>query len=522
MTIISGKKPTLIVIILASIFSAGMALWCMASGIGVNPDSVAFLGVADSIIAGQGVRTVAYHLTPQIAGGEPLTVSPPTYPLLLSLSGRLSADRLNGARWLNALLFAASVFLVGMITYLCTEGSVSATLASILLFQLSPHMLDIYAMAWSEPPFICFVLLAALFLVRHISKPNYLTLICAALSAGLALTTRYVGITILPPMILTILLLEDKQLRIRIKDSLILAGVGIFPLAAWLVRNMLLAHTTTSRTLAFHPIGVSNLKRIVNTQLLFWVPVPVNIYFKTALLVLGGSFVLSGVALTLKHNLRREPGGHLNAAVQMFSAVFVATYFLFILAYNSLVSPAAEVDVRGFSPVYVFVIILAVSVVYQLSKLWDSIKLWRGFLTLMFALILLNSVHTVSYAVRRHENGSWYASREWAGSKTINYMKASSDTRTTYSNGVDAIHFLTGKDARRIPAKIDPASGQTNPEFEREMNSVRNELMQNRAIVIYLDKITWRWYLPSASELENVYRMPVLVRLDDGVIYGIK
>ena len=46
--------------------------------------------------------------------------------------------------------------------------------------------------------------------------------------------------------------------------------------------------------------------------------------------------------------------------------------------------------------------------------------------------------------------------------------------------------------------------------------------MQNRAVVVYLDKINWRWYLPSKDELANVYQLPVLVRLDDGVIYGIK
>ena len=52
------------------------------------------------------------------------------------------------------------------------------------------------------------------------------------------------------------------------------------------------------------------------------------------------------------------------------------------------------------------------------------------------------------------------------------------------------------------------------------MNTLRSELMQNRAVVVYLDKITWRWYLPTKDELENVYQLPVLIRLNDGVIYG--
>jgi hypothetical protein len=97
-----------------------------------------------------------------------------------------------------------------------------------------------------------------------------------------------------------------------------------------------------------------------------------------------------------------------------------------------------------------------------------------------------------------------------------------SEARTTYSNGIDAIYFLTRKEALRIPPKIDRISGKNNPEFERDLNAMRNDLTQNRAVVLYLDKITWRWYLPSKDELENVYKLPILARLKDGVIYGTK
>jgi len=41
---------------------------------------------------------------------EPLVSFPPTYPLLLTLSGSLSSNRLNGAMWLHSLMFAANRF----------------------------------------------------------------------------------------------------------------------------------------------------------------------------------------------------------------------------------------------------------------------------------------------------------------------------------------------------------------------------------------------------------------------------
>jgi hypothetical protein len=134
----------------------------------------------------------------------------------------------------------------------------------------------------------------------------------------------------------------------------------------------------------------------------------------------------------------------------------------------------------------------------------------------------MNAKHAASFASARHSDGSGFGSRAWAGSKTIEYLKNSSAVRTTYSNGIDAVYFLTKKEALRIPAKIDPTTGKSNLDFEREINSMRFELLQNRAVLVYLDKITWRWYLPTKDELNNVYKLPVLSQLDDGTIYGIE
>ena len=521
-TINLGKHATFILVILAALSAGGIARWCMSSGVGVSPDSLVYLGAADSIIAGDGLKTIASHYTPGLAGGKPLTVFPPTYPLLLSLSGILSTDRLNGAKWLHSLLFAINVLLIGLSVYLSTNRSFSATLCSILLFLSSRDLLEIHTMAWSDPPFILFVLSASVLLALYISKPRDSFLVGSALMASLAITTRYVGITILPPMILIVLLLKDKTLRDRIRDCLILVGISVAPLIAWLLRNTVVGDSATSRGFAFHPIGLSDIKVLINTLLLFWVPFTANVYLRVALLLLGGGLVFSCVVLVLRDYIRRDRRADPNAALQMFAAAFAATYLLFTLVYNSIVDPAVELDRRILSPLYVFVIILVVSAFHKLSRIWSSRILWWGFLALTFALISVNAVHVVSFAIQRHDSGSGYASREWAGSASIAYTKTLSRDETIYSNGIDAVHFLTGREALRIPAKTDPTNWKNNAEFERDLNAMRNELMQQRAVVVYLDKITWRWYLPSKEELEGVYKLPVLVRLDDGVIYGIK
>jgi hypothetical protein len=514
------RNPALILLILATVSAAGLARWCMASGVGISPDSVIYLSAADSMLAGHGLRPIAFHLTPTIAIGKPLVSFPPTYPLLLSLSGILSTDRLNGARWLHSVLFAANICLVAMIVSLATARSVWAMLCAILLFLSSSSLLELHTMAWSEPPFILFLLLALLLLMLHIRSPNYLFLVGSSLAASLALTTRYAGVTILGPMIFTVLLVGNKPLRGRVRDGLILVGIGTFPLAVWLLRNVVEADSATNRSMAIHPIGISDLNNIASSLLVFWVPFTGHAYLKTLLLFMCGSLVLAGIVSALRDRSRRERSEKMSAAAQMLAAFFVTTYLLFLVAHNSLINPAADLTGRVLSPVYVFGIILVISVMHKLSRFENRTKLWWGFLLVSFALVSVNIAHAASFALERHGNGRGYTSREWTRSESIEYVRRLSGSTAIYSNGIDVTHFLANKEALRIPAKVDPTNGKKNSEFERDMYTLRNEVIQNRAVVVYLDKITWRWYLPTKDELENIYKLPVLIRLNDGVIYG--
>jgi hypothetical protein len=514
-------KKKVLLLVLAAFAGAGIAWWCMSSGVGVSPDSVIYLSAADSFAAGSGLKPIAFHYSPNVPGGEPLVSFPPVYPLLLSLSSIPNINRMGGVRALHSLLFAANILLVGLIVYLVTARSLLAALVGVLLFVSSAHILEIHTMAWSEPPFILFILLAALLLMRHLATRKYLLLVGASLSAGLAITTRYAGLTILPPVIITIVFLDDAPLRSRIRKCLIIVGLGIFPLALWLLRNRLVADSATNRSLAFHPLEHSDFNAMGNALVELWVPFSSSAYIKIIFLFFGACLVLTGIVMAFKSR-RCEQSEKINAAMQMFTAVFITTYLLFLCAYNSFMDPAVDLSTRVLSPVYAPAIILVICVTYKLSRLGTRVPLWRGFLVLSFALIVIKAKHAVAFAAERHNDGSGYASRAWAGSRSIEYLRNSSQVRTLYSNGIDAVYFLTKKKALRIPAKIDPTTGKRNLDFERDINSMRNELFQNRAVLVYLDKVTWRWYLPTKDELNYVYKLPILIQLDDGTIYGIK
>ncbi len=363
-------------ILLVFVFAFGVAAWCMSSGVGVSPDSVIYFSAADRLLAGQGLKPIGFHFSPGIANGKPLVIFPPTYSVLLSLSSIFRSDPVHGAKWLHALLFAANAVLVAVIVYLGTSKSALATLGAVLLLLTSPSVLEIHMMAWSDPPFITFALLAMLLLLLHIRAPHYSLLIGSALSASLALTTRYVGVTILPPMILTILILSNRSLRLRIRDCLTLVAIATLPLAAWLLRNLIVSDSAANRSLAFHLLGWSDIQMMINSLLVFWTPFLGNFYLKVILLVVFAGLVFTSVALALKDKTRREEGVTLNAATQIFASIFVITYLLFLFVYDSFANPLVELGIRVLSPAFVFGVILAVSAMYRLSRFGRHTLLW--------------------------------------------------------------------------------------------------------------------------------------------------
>ena len=65
--------------------------------------------------------------------GAPVEVFPPLYPALLAFTGLFGADPMEGARWLQAALWAVNVFSVGFITYRFSGNSFPAALFALLI-----------------------------------------------------------------------------------------------------------------------------------------------------------------------------------------------------------------------------------------------------------------------------------------------------------------------------------------------------------------------------------------------------
>src|SRR5947199_2924884 len=99
-----------VVIVFLGVAGALIILLMTPHGVGITPDSTVYLDAAASLSRGAGLNvwSNAGELTP-------LTHYPPLYSSLLALLGKAGATLEVSARLLNAILFAITILLVGLI-----------------------------------------------------------------------------------------------------------------------------------------------------------------------------------------------------------------------------------------------------------------------------------------------------------------------------------------------------------------------------------------------------------------------
>ena len=221
-----------------SLLGAGLAL-ALHGGRGVllDWDSVNYISVADSLLAGAGFRQF---------NGLLYRDWPPLYPLLLAAPGLMGIDPYPWAGWLNILAFALTIFVVGQgLRRLLTSRSLLLVgcLAAALAYPLTRQA----AFALTETPFILFILLALLAAERFLNTERRSALLWAALFTALVCLTRYLGLTLVVAIALLLALQAGVPLRQRAQRIALYAILALAPLGLWMLRNYLLLGTPTGR-----------------------------------------------------------------------------------------------------------------------------------------------------------------------------------------------------------------------------------------------------------------------------------
>ena len=499
-----------LLIVLTGVCASVLMYWITGQGPGVTPDSIDYIEAARSLLAGNG-----FYIQ-----GKAMTHYPPGYPLLLGGVGLLHhGDVLVAARFLTALFFGVNLVLFGLAVQACT-GSLTATGCAILLFLSSAPIILVHSMAWSESLFIMFSMAAFLLLAHHIVRPRLYLLVLASLMAGFAAVTRYAGVVLFPTIVLALLLLGNRSIKHKMRDMIAFAGIALAPLALWLLRNVMIAQSSTNREFAFHPFNLDHTKNLISTMYDFALSISIPGWTKAIYVGVTAALFLLGVALLHRKMYIKQNATSIGIVLPAVCIIFSLIYLVFLVISISFFDAETPLNHRILLPALLALTVAGISLAWSLSKAFTQQRIWYGFVLIVFFSVSINVNHAIANAVDIHNNGSGYTSRYWKHSETIAYLSDVRDVRKIYSNGPDVIRFLTGKEAVAIPAKVSPFTRRLNEDYEEQLNQMVRECREGKALIAYLNGVTWRWYLPSIEEIESTGNLPVLSRIQDGAIYG--
>lgn len=407
-------------------------------GPGITEDSVTYVYAAHSFAA-----TGHFGL---YSGGS-LTIFPPGFPIFLGLATKLGIHVQTTA----IVLDLVCVGLLVVLTYLLareTRISEAGSLIAAAIVAVSAATLVVFDRLWTEPPFVVLVLAVLFVLVRafHSGRISLGSAVLIATFASLSEATRYIGISLVPAIVLGALYAERQRPRREAVVRAVALGVAS-SLGLIIVGGRNLLHGTGifgPRYGHGYAIG-SVLSNSVSTV---------------------GSYILAG-----RLNRVAIPVGTVIVLLLAFGAwrafrqrdvavivltTFMATYWL-VLWYGEVTSPLDVVDVRLTAPVMPVVVILAtyatLSLLAELDGRFSDVGRRRNLMTvactafmlLLLAGNLINDVTTAREAVDGGVTGDNYNSPASLDSPLVRAVERLSGKSGLASNDPQYLYWTTGR-----------------------------------------------------------------------------
>lgn len=447
---------------------AGMVLVAYATsrGPGVGGDATIYLTTARNLITGHGLGW-----TEADGSFRLLPYTPPFYPLALSLVGLLVKDMVAGARWLNVLLFGATIALVGWYFFHSTGRLWLAVLLSGIL-ATSPVIIGVEVWAMSESIFLFLGFAGLIVLLQYLETPRAVTLVGSALLCGLAFLTRYIGIAFVATGGLALLLLgqrNTRQVRLdlrwqSLRRALLFGVIAILPILAWLVIDFSLTGTVGSRS--GQPVSAYwqrflEMGPALQKIYIFWV-VPDSIAARLPraaqwLLWLAPLVIVLALAAALTRRVgqsgRDVPAAGATATrLAVLFGLFGVVYLVVLAVVQVFTYPPITLASRMLSPVHLAVIVLAFALLHLVLAVFTP----RSRLALAvaaLACLAFFGIYTLrGTAVVRgyHGAGIGYMAPEWQESKTLAALRNLDPKTPIITNETTAIMFFMGRPAYTI------------------------------------------------------------------------
>ncbi|HJS20638.1 MAG TPA: phospholipid carrier-dependent glycosyltransferase [Anaerolineales bacterium] len=482
---VTSRLAIFIALLLIAVTGFLLVLLATPEGAGLSDDSIAYIAGARSMVAGSGYREA------WLASNQPVTHFPPAFPAVLSIFGFLGIDPLNAVRWVNALLFGLSAFVLGILAWRMTP-SLTAGLVLAGLFVLNSDLLVVHAMAMSEPLFIFLTLLSIWMFDLYYERDQHWWLGACATFVGIAYLTRYSGLALIAAFVAALLILPGRWKQKLTYSALFVAGTLPWILG-WAIRNRLVAENATNRVLAWHPITSENIHIGLRTVSEALIPVEAwrQEIFKQPfiiqaliVLILGAVLVwLSVRAWKYLSEPQQAPkrdgnGVKIREVISFTTGLFLFAYFASISSSMLMFDAATKFQLRILAPMYVCLLILLVYFGVWVRGKNRPLVVVLTFVVLAFSAYRL--VNTINFMSR---SGLGYASFQWYDSKAMDYLSELPTGVRIYTDEPAAVYLYTGRGNYVLPDRYDSATALPRPGFEEGLARMKNEILAGKAVL---------------------------------------
>lgn len=490
-------------------------LYATAPGAGISPDSTQYIGAARNLLMGRGLRTIRWFETNWV----PLTHFPPLFPSVLALGGLFGPDPAVVARWLNAFLMGANVFLLGYSLHRTTGGAVWTALLGSVLVLTSVNLVEVHTWAWSEPLMLFCGFAGLLALSLQLEEGGTWRLVAAAAWLALALLARYAALPLVIAALSGLLLFRRAALVARLREALLLFLVSCGPMGLWLLRNRWTAGIPTDRPFVTHWITTKHLLegRTTCAGWFHWGAGKLTPVLQVRILCVALGVLLFLVALlvwkTWRPNKDAE-GRPCPPRLPWLLLFFILTYPAFLVVSISFFDFATPLDNRLLCPLYFALVSFALGVMHAVCASGRWLR-WAGAgLLALGGWFAWTHVHDLGKKLDNcHANGRGYASRGWRECRFFDRIRDMPDV-PIYVNAIGVIDFYTGRLVRCVPLRRNMLSDRRNPDFEAQMQRMKDDLANKHGVFIELRSGGWHREFPPRAEflkelgLQSVEKTP--------------
>ena len=422
-------------------------LYTRHSGVGISPDSITYGSTALNF-AHSGIF-IDFNRNPVVD-------FPVFYPWLLGVLARWTqvSPFVFGAD-LNMALFASLLLMDGWMMEHFSVRSKAYKWAMLSILILSPCLLEVYAMLWSETLFGIWILLYLLAYARYQNSRTWSALCILGLITALACITRYAAATLILTTGVLFVLDASMTWGQKIRHGLVYGVVSISLLALNLYRNLQVRFEATGpreKGITSLWTNLSYTGQVIHDWFIPWT------WKNTSLPWTSVALLLSLGVLFIRHWTARKS----YSSFELGAITFTLVYTVFIVVIATL-SRFEAIDSRLLSPMFVTGLWALTSWIpgYSLKLNSRRGKRMVALSCLMVFLVAQSGQVMADYANYdgiKDAGMPGYAEDSWTQSSMIAYFKHHKEVLKQagiayYSDGNDALYYFLDIHAHLLPHK---------------------------------------------------------------------